>query len=142
MTLQHLKKIRFCQNVIRFQHSSALNLEKQPKPFSDIPQAKKNISDNETAQTLDPARLYKFFEDRHKELGPIFKENLMGQNEVYTSSPADVETMYRNEPKWPSRPRLEVMSRSRELLNMNVGIVNVQGIVNGIECGSCSTSIF
>lgn len=120
------------------QHSNASSHKTEfeaPKPFSQIPQPKKlpligTMLDYSKRRNFDPLLIHHLFQKRHRELGPIFKENpLPGLTSpvVHISAPDDVEAVYRHEQKWPNRPVFDPITRGRELNKMSPGIFGYQG---------------
>ncbi|KAJ7377645.1 hypothetical protein OS493_027723 [Desmophyllum pertusum] len=79
-------------------------------------------------------KIHKLAQQLFKDYGPIYKENVSDKTPVvHIMEPADIETVFRAEGKYPHRPPLDGMIKHREKKGQFLGFENISGLKNGRE---------
>ena len=112
---------------VRFQKAEAHSeiIEDEPLPFDEIPGPRGRFA---TAvqfyrQSDRFTKFHKLTQQLFKDYGPIYKENVTGA--VHIMEPADIETVFRAEGKYPYRPPLDGMVKHREKKGQFLGFENM-----------------
>lgn len=92
----------------RQQSTAAIETE-NIKPFDQIPQPKRLPLIGTALDYFRNGReglkyIYKMNQQRFQDLGPIYREDLLGISLVYICKPDDVAALFRSEGKYPERP--------------------------------------
>nr|XP_026693179.1 cytochrome P450 10-like isoform X2 [Ciona intestinalis] len=105
------------------------------KPFEAVPEPNSypvigTALEYTPLNNFNPSYVGEHWIERHKELGPIYKENILpGVTEtmVFTSSPQNTEIMFRNEERCPFRDPLGPVAKIRDERNEYHGLTNSNG---------------
>ena len=105
-------------------------IDEEPLPFDQIPGPRGNKFATAVQfyrQSDGFTRFYKLVKNLFEDYGPIFKENVTENTPVvHIMEPADFETVYRAEGKYPDRAAvLEVLTKSRTRIGQPVDLVNL-----------------
>lgn len=102
--------------------------EEEPLPFDQIPgpQGRYAPAVEFYRQSDGFAKFYKIPEKLFKVYGPIFKQYVTDKTPVvHIMEPADFETVYRAEGKFPSRPPLDFLVKYRKRRGEPMDLVNL-----------------
>ena len=67
--------------------------------------------------------MHKYFEDRYKQYGPIFRENWGMFNWVFLHDPDDIAELFRQEDKYPFRVNIEAWPLARKEIKEAKGLL-------------------